>query len=170
MNLAIALKLKRLLEQEGAIVTMTRISDKDVSLEDRVAIAEAANVDILLSVHNNALPDGRDPWAEHGTSTYWYHPQSIQLAHQLKDDMVKKVGFPDFGSRFQNLALTRPSGMLATLVEVGFVIDPPEYAQLISSAGQQKAAQGIIDGLANYLMKGNGFEGYGSGPVRRGKR
>ncbi len=151
INLGIAMKLKTLLENSGAKVTMTRVSDKDVSLDERVAIANNAHVDLLLSVHNNSLPDGRDPLKEHGTSSYWYHPQSIALAHSINSGMVDDVGFPDFGSRFQNLALTRPSGMLACLAEVGFVINPEEYAVLISPEGQQRAAEGLLKGLVNYL-------------------
>jgi N-acetylmuramoyl-L-alanine amidase len=76
------------------------------------------------------------------------------LARLLKDDLVKQIGFPDFGSRFQNLALTRPSGMLAVLTETGFVVSPDEYAQLISDAGQEKAAQGMVTGLIEYLGRG----------------
>lgn len=151
INLGIAMKLKTLLENAGAKVTMTRVSDKDVSLDDRVEIANNAHVDVLLSVHNNSLPDGRDPLNEHGTSSYWYHPQSIGLAHAVNSGMVHDIGFPDFGSRFQNLALTRPSGMLACLAEVGFVINPEEYAVLISPEGQQRAAEGLLKGLITYL-------------------
>ncbi len=98
----------------------------------RVEIANNAHVDVLLSVHNNSLPDGRDPLNEHGTSSYWYHPQSIGLAHAVNNGMVHDVGFPDFGSRFQNLALTRPSGMLACLAEVGFVINQKSTRWLIT--------------------------------------
>ncbi len=151
INLGIALKLKALLENSGARVIMTRIADRDVSLDERVEIANKAHADILLSVHNNSLPDGRDPLTEHGTSSYWYHPQSIGLARTINSSMVQDIGFPDFGSRFQNLALTRPSAMLATLAEVGFVINPEEYAILISAEGQQRAAEGILKGLFSYL-------------------
>ncbi|HEY9732157.1 MAG TPA: N-acetylmuramoyl-L-alanine amidase [Drouetiella sp.] len=151
INLGIAMRLKTLLENSGAKVIMTRVADRDVSLDERVDIANKARADILLSVHNNSLPDGRDPLTEHGTSSYWYHPQSIALARTINSGMVQDLGFPDFGSRFQNLALTRPSGMLATLAEVGFVINPEEYAMLISPSGQQRAADGILKGLFTYL-------------------
>ncbi|MGH9551254.1 MAG: N-acetylmuramoyl-L-alanine amidase family protein, partial [Terriglobales bacterium] len=77
INLGIGLKLQKLLQQAGATVIMTRTADVEVSLEDRVKMATENNVDILLSIHNNALPDGRDPWIERGTSSYWYHPQAI---------------------------------------------------------------------------------------------
>jgi N-acetylmuramoyl-L-alanine amidase len=151
VNLGIALRLKDLLEKSGAQVIMTRTTDKDVSLEDRVRIANENKVQILLSVHNNSLPDGRDPWLEHGTSSYYYHPQSTELSQYLNNALASTVNLSSIGNRFQNLALARPSAMPAVLAEVGFMINPEEYALLISPEGQDLAAQGLFKGLHDYL-------------------
>jgi N-acetylmuramoyl-L-alanine amidase len=151
INLGISLKLRDLLEREGAHVIMTRTTNAEVSLAKRVEIANQNNVDILLSVHNNALPDGRDPWTEHGTSSYWYHPQSTELAHALKIGIEHHLAFGDLATRWQNLALTRPSAMLSVLTESGFMVNPDEYAILEEPAGQEEAAQGMLKGLIDYL-------------------
>lgn len=151
LNLGIALKLRDLLKVAGASVVMTREGDQDVSLADRTALANERKVDLLISIHNNALPDGRDPMKEHGTSSYWYHKQSKELARALKNGLVRECALPDIGDRWQNLALCRPTAMQAVLVEVGFVVNPDEYASLIDPAFQQKAAQGIFNGLVSYL-------------------
>jgi N-acetylmuramoyl-L-alanine amidase len=152
INFAIAQKLEALLISQGALVTMTRTNDNEFhSLEDRVKQANDEKCDLLLSIHNNALPDGRDPWKEHGTSAYWYHPQSIELARCLKDSLVESLAFPDLGARYQNLALARPTAMPAVLVEVGFMINPDEYAKLIDPAFQEKIAQALCDGLEKYF-------------------
>jgi len=151
VNLGIALKVRDQLQKEGATVYMTRQDDTDVSLDDRVAIARAKGVDLLISIHNNALPDGRDPIKEHGTSTYYYHPQSQELAQVLKSAMAKGVQLQPIGARYQNLALCRPSAMQAVLVEVGFMVNPDEYALLIDPAFQQRAAAAVKDGLISYF-------------------
>jgi N-acetylmuramoyl-L-alanine amidase len=152
VNLAIAARLKEALEGLGARVIMTRTSEaQTVSLADRVRIAEEAGADLLISVHNNALPDGRDPWQEHGTSSYWYHPQAIELARTVKASLTQALGFPDFGTLYQNLALTRPSRMPAVLVEVGFMINPDEYSKLIDPGVQQRAADAIAHGIHTYV-------------------
>lgn len=152
INLQIGLRLKEQLEQAGAKVVMTRTTDDvDVSLQDRVNTAIACNANLLISVHNNSLPDGRDPWKERGTSTYYYQPQSLTFARNLKDGVVSATGFPDFGTRWQNLALCRPSKMLACLVEVGFMIHPDEYAQLLQPSLQKRAAQGIVSGIKKFI-------------------
>lgn len=151
VNLAIALKLRDQLEAAGARVVMTRTGDESVSLSDRVAIASRAGADLLVSIHNNALPDGRDPWAEHGTSCYWYHPQAIELAQMLKKALISETSFPDNGTNYQNLALCRPSNLVAVLVEVAFMIHPDEYAQLITPEFQERAARALAAGIGEYL-------------------
>lgn len=152
LNLAIAQKLQTYLQEQGALVTMTRTSDaENPSLEQRVKVANDQKSDFLLSIHNNALPDGRDPWKEHGTSSYWYYPQAIELARYLKDAVIEAVGFPDLGARYQNLALARPTAMPAVLVEVGFMINPDEYAKLIDSAVQDTVARALCTGLIRYI-------------------
>lgn len=153
LNLAIALKLKARLEAAGARVVMTRSDDRDVSLNDRVKIAERQNADLLLSVHNNALPDGRNPMTEHGTSTYWYQPQSQEMARLLKDGMVKGLGLPDLKARYQNLALCRPSKMQAVLLEVGFMVNPDEFAALENPETQEKAAISITNAVKAYYAR-----------------
>jgi N-acetylmuramoyl-L-alanine amidase len=152
VNLAIATKLRDLLGAEGARVIMTRQSDSQfVSLADRVKLATDGHADLLISIHNNALPDGQDPWNQHGTSSYWYHPQATALARLLKSSLVKDIGLPDFGTNYQNLALCRPSGLVAVLVEVAFMINPDEYAQLVTAEFQQKVAQSLAGGIRHYL-------------------
>lgn len=156
MNLGIGLKVERMLRELGAEVIMTRRQDIEVPLGDRVATAVAARADLLLSIHNNSLPDGRNPWTEHGTSSYYYHPQSRAYASDVRAGVVESLGFPDYNTRWQNLALCRPTEMPATLVEVGFVINPDEYAALISDEGQERAARGIVNGLRNFLSQSLG--------------
>jgi N-acetylmuramoyl-L-alanine amidase len=151
LNLAIAEKLQPLLVAQGAHVTMTRTDDSVHSLEERVRIANEQRADILLSIHNNGLPDGSDPWKVHGTSTYWYHPQSIELARSLRDSLVETLGFSDLGARYQNLALARPTAMPAVLVEVGFMVNPDEFARLIDPGFQEKVAQALCQGLVKYM-------------------
>jgi N-acetylmuramoyl-L-alanine amidase len=44
--------------------------------------------------------------------------------------------------------------MPAVLVEVGFMINPDEYAKLLDPSVQSKAAEGLFDGLLTYLKNG----------------
>ena len=151
LNLTIGKKVADVLRSAGAQVIMTRESDSFVSLADRVLIAENANADLLISVHNNALPDGRNPWENSGTSAYWYHIQSLALARQLQSTVVGVTGLPNYGVHYQNLALCRPTRMPAALVEIGFMIHPEEYAQLLQPAVQDKVAQAVTQAVQKFL-------------------
>jgi N-acetylmuramoyl-L-alanine amidase len=152
LNLAIALKTKTCLEDLGATVIMTRTSDSEtVSLDERVKIATDCQADFFISIHNNSLPDGRNPLQEHGTSSYWYQPQSLELARCLKNSVKKYTNFPDLGARYQNLAIARASSMPSVLLEIGFMINPDEFTQLIDPQFQSTIAQAIAAGVTDYL-------------------
>ena len=126
----------------GATVIMTRRNqNENPSLDERVRLATNSQSDFLISIHNNALPDGRDPWKEHGTSSYWYHPQSVELAKRLKNSVKDASNFIDLGARYQNLALARGTAMPSVLLEIGFMINPDEFTQLIDPEFQNKIAQ-----------------------------
>lgn len=152
VNLQISRHLQKMLKESGARVIMTRTTtSEDPSLASRVQTAIDRSADLLVSIHSNALPDGRDPWKEHGSSTYWYYPQAIRPARIVKKHLLSRLKLPDFGTRYQNLALTRVSNMPAVLVEVGFMIHPDEYAKLIEPEFQKSAARAIADGISEYF-------------------
>lgn len=152
VNLEIALKLKNILEEKGANVVMTRESDEEVDLYDRVKFAEKEDAVILLSIHNNSLPDGRNPYEDHGTSTYYYHSQSLPLAKIIHKALLEDLGFKDFGIFWSSFALTRPHEMLSVLLEIGFMINPEEYNRIIEPEFQEKTAKSIARGLEYYLF------------------
>lgn len=153
VNFAIADKLRKELESMGATVIMTRTADQFVSLQERVDTAIAAKADMLISVHNNALPDGRDPNTEHGTSSYWYHPQSIEFARLAQKQLSQASGFKDFGSRYQNLALCRPTQMPAVLMEIGFMINPDELSKLLNPQFQELTAKSIGSSVKKFMLE-----------------
>lgn len=152
INLAIAQKLKKILENNGAKVIMTRDSDKYVDLYNRVDIASTKNAQVLISIHNNSLPYGKDPYIEHGTSTYYYHSQSLPLAKILHKNLVNATEFNDLGIFYSSFVLTRPTEVPSVLLETGFMINPDEYSQLITSEFQEKAARGIAKGLEEFFL------------------
>lgn len=57
--LAIALRLAAALEDGGARAVLTRESDETVHLGDRITRAQSAGPDVFLSLHADALADGR---------------------------------------------------------------------------------------------------------------
>jgi N-acetylmuramoyl-L-alanine amidase len=69
-NLAISKCLQKKLLAEKAQVVMIREGSEHVGLYDRPKLAWRAKADLLISVHNNALPDGANPFERNGYSVY----------------------------------------------------------------------------------------------------
>ena len=153
VNLEIAKKLKKILEKNGADVIMTRSGMDSLALYDRPKIAIEEKCDILISVHNNALPDGINPFYNNGTSTYYYHPQSLALAKDIQRELLRKLQLPDYGVYYGNLVLTRPSQLLAVLVECAFMMIPEQEELLRTEKFQKKCAQAICNGILEFVEK-----------------
>ena len=151
INLEISKYLKQELEKSGATVIMTRSTDDYVDLYKRVDIAKKADADLLISVHNNSLPDGKNPYEEHGTTTYYYHAQAAKLANKVQQGMVNSTGFDDKGIKYGSFVLTRSTMPLSILVEVGFMINPFEYEKLLMPKYQKIYASGIANGIKEYF-------------------
>jgi N-acetylmuramoyl-L-alanine amidase len=150
-TLRISLELQRLLIDAGATVVMTRTNSGPVALGARPILARRANVDALVSVHLNALPDGVNPYRTNGTSTYVFHAQSEPLATAVQRGMVRWMGLRDLGVRYDNLALARPTWFPSILCEGAFVILPDQEAALRTEEFQVRYAIGIVEGLENYF-------------------
>jgi N-acetylmuramoyl-L-alanine amidase len=153
VNLEIAYELKKILEKNDAEVILTRSGMDSLALYDRPRIAIEEKCDILISVHNNALPDGINPFYNNGTSTYYYHPQAFALAKGIQKELVDKLELPDYGIYYGNLVLTRPSQLLAVLVECAFMMIPEQEELLRTEKFQKKCAQAICDGILNFVEK-----------------
>ncbi|HET7241635.1 MAG TPA: N-acetylmuramoyl-L-alanine amidase [Gemmatimonadales bacterium] len=152
-NLAIALALKPLLEADGARVLLTRTADVPVDLWPRVDLAERADADVLVSIHNNALPDGVNPFTNSGSSVYYNQPRSIPLARAVQDALVRRLGVRDLGIGRGDLALVRPTWMPAVLTEGLFMILPEQEAALRSTEGTRQYAEAVREGLRRFLRE-----------------
>jgi N-acetylmuramoyl-L-alanine amidase len=150
-NLAIALRLRDRLQAAGARVLMIRDSDRTVSLADRPRMAADSNVHVLVSVHNNAFPDGVNPWLNNGTSTYYYHPHSATLARLMQHELLDELGLRDIGYGRADLALVRPTWMPAVLTETMFMMIPEHEAALRDPAVQDRIAAAHQRALERFL-------------------
>ncbi len=153
VNMKIALELKKLLEKSGTKVVMTHTGTEIVSLYDRPKIAVKDSCDILISIHNNALPDGINPFYNNGSSTYYYHPQSLALARSIQSELLRTLKLPDYGTYYGNLALTRPYQLVAVLVECAFMMIPEQEELLGTEKFQNQCAEAIHQGLVGFLEK-----------------
>jgi N-acetylmuramoyl-L-alanine amidase len=152
-NLAVALRLRDLLQEAGARVVMTRERDTAIDLLPRTKQAERLNAELLVSIHNNAFPDGVNPFTNNGTSVFYNQPQSIPLARAVQQALVRRLGIRDLGFGRGDLALVRPTWMPAILTEGLYMMLPAQEAALRSPDGQALYAQGVYDGIREFLKE-----------------
>lgn len=150
-NLAIGLRLAERLRAAGADVRITRTADVVVELAARPAMAVAQDADLLISVHNNAFGNEANPFRDHGTSTYWFHPFSADLCRTLDREIAGVTRIPDLGAKYGNLALVRPTWMPSCLTESLFMPIPEQEAALRDPGFLDRLADAHVRGIAEFL-------------------
>lgn len=150
-TLAVALLLEPMLTDAGARVIMTRRGAGAVGLIDRVRLADSVDADLMLSIHGNALPDGVPPEPNHGSSVFYFHPRSADLARRIQARLVEELGTRDLGIARGDLAVVRPTWMPAVLAEGLFMMWPEHEAWLRSEEGRRRYARALKAGLEDYF-------------------
>ncbi len=152
-NLAIAMFLKKELEDAGYAVFMIRDTDVTLENKERPAAAIAAEADIYVSIHLNSLDADSD--ATQGAEV-WYADKrndgSDVLAQYVIDELCKVIDTRNRGIKMSNnLIVLKYNEMPACLVECGFITSETERAKLFDPEYQQKVAKGIFNGIQKYL-------------------
>jgi N-acetylmuramoyl-L-alanine amidase len=156
-TLETALLLKEKLEANGAVVILTRDTDKDVAYPDassadelsaRVDIANETKADIFISIHNDAFTST----IAAGTTTFHYGDNdSLELAKCVQKNLVENLGTNDRGVRFASFYVIRFTNMPAILTEIAFISNPEEEVLLSSTDGRSKTADSIFDGIVKFF-------------------
>lgn len=146
--LDIAKRLKTYLQGMGAKVLMTRDDDTFISLEGRVAFANSHKADIFFSVHLNSYTS-----SSAGSETYYYTPQSKNLAYEVQKTLDAASGLPNRGVKSARFYVIRHTTMPSVLTESCFISNPQEEALVMQPSYRDKLARGMAQGIANYVKK-----------------
>ena len=149
ITLDVTKRVETILKQKGYNVKMTRSDDSYVSLQERVSISENYSPDIFVSIHVNSSVKPEII----GVETHYYHQESLSLAqivHASLASAVQSVNRGLFKSKFYVINHTTSP---AILIEIGFISNADERAQLISEKRKQDTAQAIADGIQKYLQQ-----------------
>ncbi|MBO8141770.1 MAG: N-acetylmuramoyl-L-alanine amidase [Firmicutes bacterium] len=158
INLAIALRVARFLEQAGARVVVTRDRDVYVELAARSRMANAIGADAFVSIHADAVGSGR---TASGTATF-YHPgpdDSLEAsvnrryAESIQRELLRAIGLPDRGVRQRAYHVVLHTEMPSALVEVAFIDNPAEEQLLTDPDFQTRAARGIAQGILRFFAE-----------------
>ncbi len=152
INLAVATKVKNILTANGYQVIMTRDSDVRMNLNPRARMANQAGADAFVSIHSNICADEPN-YA--GIYTFYYktHQGSSQLAQNIQSAICAESGAIDRGIAHGDYQVLRTTKMSAALVELGFMTNSEELRNLTDPSYQAKLAEGIAQGIMEYLNR-----------------
>lgn len=154
VNLAIAKKLKPLLEANGYQVIMTRDMDTALGLDERVALSNEKHPDLFVSIHQNALENDT---TSNGIETHYYDLPDLDsrlLAQNIQRFVIQSTSARDRGTcNDSELYVLKNNTVPCCLIETGFLSASEEGQKLLDSEYQEKIAQGIAKGIQNYMEK-----------------
>lgn len=152
VNLEMGIQLKRILEEDGYQVLLTRVNDSFISLSERAQLANFREADLFISLHANYNYNSRIE----GTATYAHWSASEDnwaLAWYVQHEMIKRTALRDNGLKAANFSVLRKTKMPALLVETAFLSNAKEERLLNSVAFQSKVAAGIRAGINKYFRQ-----------------
>lgn len=150
VTLAVAQAAARELQRLGARPILVRPDSRALSLEARIASAEAAEARVFVSIHLDAPGDGRSPLSADGTQTLYYQPFAERLALILEASVARATRQPWRGTSLEDLAVLRATWFPAALIEGTCLVLPDREAWLRTPAGVAAYAAGIVAGLARW--------------------
>ena len=167
INLKITLKVKKLLEESGSTVILTRsdengiydldkntLRDKKVSdIKNRVKIANNSNADIFVSIHLNKIPQ-EQYW---GWQTFFKKndEKSKKLANSLQQGLNQAIQKENKRKplKIENVYIIEHNVIPTAIVECGFLSNSEENKLLQQQEYQDKLAWGIYIGIMDYFLE-----------------
>lgn len=146
ITLDIAKRVEKILTKKGYVVAMSRDDDNTVSLQDRVNMSELFNPDVFVSIHVNSNIND----SPHGIETHYYKDNSLHLAKCVHAALLNNVTAHDRGLFKSKFYVINHTTAPAILVEMGFLSNPQERAQLLSESRKAATAKAIAEGIDEY--------------------
>jgi hypothetical protein len=146
ITLDLALRLRRLLEQERVQVVMTRTTDRYMSIADRWAIVQGSGARMFISIHVNAF-DG-DPTIN-GTTVFYPKQESMLFAQSIESGLaqsLKGFGIVDDGVAIKPELWVRSTIPTAT-VEPAYLTNGREAQLLQQDNFRDAIAAGVYRGM-----------------------
>jgi len=171
-TLDVVLRAKRLLEENGYNVRMTRMTDVFIPLEKRPAMANKYPNAIFVSVHFNKsnqvggtgietyalAPRGVPSMDEESLrySDFKQYPghardaENIALATSMHSSMLRHLRLFDRGIKRARFVVIRDVQIPGVLLEGGFMNHPADSRQIASTEFRNAFARAVLEGVNRY--------------------
>lgn len=164
--LNIALLTRDYLQEQGALVILTREDDRDLAKEEtkkisrrkvedlkkRLEIINESQADLYLSIHLNAIPSPR--WR--GAQTFFHGSleENEAVAKFVQDELKNSLQNTSREAKvIQGIYLVKHAKIPGALVEVGFLSNVNERSLLQTEEYQKKVAESIYRGINRYFTE-----------------
>lgn len=160
LNLDIALQLQKELEKRGYTICMTRTThDVNLSNMERAQYATSENADICIRIHANgadiSTASGAMALVPSTTNSYVRDlaPESQRLGQCVLDSYCKATGMRNRGvTASDSMTGINWCTMPVAILEMGYMTNPSDDANMEDDAFQMKMVQGIADGVDAYFQ------------------
>ncbi|NQD66234.1 N-acetylmuramoyl-L-alanine amidase CwlD [Bacillus haikouensis] len=164
--LNVSLMIRDYLQEQGALVIMTREEDKDLAdentkgysrrkvedLHKRLNLINESEADMFLSIHLNSIPSPK--WS--GAQTF-YNPKFEEnkvLSKAIQKEITRNLENTSREAKgLQSVYILKHAKKTGALVEIGFLSNPEERSNLLDGDYQEKVAASIYQGVLNYLTE-----------------
>lgn len=147
LTLRIAIRLKKLLNDSGAKVVMTRYDDVEVKNRDIVSMVNSSGADLFVAIHLNSFTSSKIG----GCETYYFTPISSKFAKVMQKNISNTSKFKDRGIKKVTYYVVHHVTMPAILVEAGYLTNPKEEKLIRTGNFRQQIALGICKGIKEYV-------------------
>ncbi|MBY0121955.1 N-acetylmuramoyl-L-alanine amidase CwlD [Bacillus sp. S/N-304-OC-R1] len=162
--LAVSLKVRDLLQQQGALVLMTREDDRDLApegtrgysrrkvedLKQRLEMINNSGAEFFISIHLNSIPSPR--WS--GAQTFYTTRKNDngRAAKFIQDELRRNLeNTTRRAKELNNVYILKHANIPGSLVEIGFLSNPAEKANLKNEQYQNKVAASIYMGILRHF-------------------
>lgn len=144
----LAARIEGRLAATGVLTFLTRGSDGDVDEAERAAFANAADADLLISLHVDAAPTP----AANGVATFFYgadrygHSSAAgeKFAELVQREIVARTGLLNCRTHPKTWDILRRTRMPAVRLEVGYVTSPTDARRLADARFRDVVAEAVV--------------------------
>jgi N-acetylmuramoyl-L-alanine amidase len=150
--LTIAKNIQNAGEGKNVKVVLTRTGDTEMTLAERVDLANRNGADAFISIHanydkENTLSSGIQCVVSENNGRF---QDSQRLAEQLIRELQTLTGIPVNGIKKSNAYVLSKNNMPAILLELGYFSNKTDYAFMSDQKNQQQISERVIAAVLQY--------------------
>ena len=150
INLAVVLRMKTLLEEQGVDVLLTRETDETMSLDERTEMANSKEADLFVSIHCNYYEDDA---SISGLECYYYEGSDSgkRYAEKIIDVIESGGEVKTRNAKANDFYVLKKTEIPAVLVEIGYLSNSRECQLLAGTEYQEILAKELVKAILEAL-------------------